>query len=137
MAASTRGQVARFLLVGASNTLVTLVLLALLARVLDPRLAYTIVFALGLVYTTVLSRRYVFRARRSRARGAAFVAWYLAVYALGLGVVHLLSRAGADSPDLLALLTVGVTAPVNFLGGRLIFRPDGAPGDTTDEELTA
>jgi putative flippase GtrA len=131
-------QFLRFLVVGASNTLVTLVLLALLSRILDPRVAYTVVFALGLAYTTVLSRRYVFRAARSRARSAAFAGWYLAVYGLGLGVVHLLTLAGVTSPDLLALITVGVTAPVNFLGGRLIFRTDPLDRtDPVDKELAA
>jgi putative flippase GtrA len=124
-------QVWRFLLVGGSNTLVTGVLLALLARVMDPRLAYTIVFALGLVYTSILTRRYVFRAARSRRRTAAFVAWYLASYGLGLGVVHVLGVLGVENPDLLALLTVAITAPVNFVGGRLIFRT------SDDEELVA
>ena len=118
---SNRSSVLRFLVVGGSNTAVTLVLFALLARVMPPWLAYTVVFALGLAYTTILTGRFVFGADNNRRSSALFVGWYLAVYAVGLGVVQTLQAVGVDSPDLTALLTVIVTAPLNFLGGRWIF----------------
>ncbi|WP_167762122.1 GtrA family protein [Blastococcus sp. CT_GayMR20] len=114
-------QALRFLLVGGLNTAVTVVLLAVLARVIDPSLAYSIVYAAGLVFTTVMTNRYVFSADRSWSRMAAFVAWYLAVYGVGLAVVHALDSTHRWSSLVLALATVAVTAPLSFLGGRLIF----------------
>jgi hypothetical protein len=51
-----------------------------------------------------------------------FIGWYLLVYAVGLGLVQTLQALGLDSPDLLALLTVVVTAPLNFLSRRWILR---------------
>src|SRR5450759_761173 len=119
---SNRPSILRFLVVGGSNTVVTLVLFALLARVMAPWLAYSAVFALGLAYTTVLTGRFVFGAHSKRRSSGLFIGWYLAVYALGLGVVQTLQALGVSSPDILALLTVLVTAPLNFLGGRWIFR---------------
>lgn len=119
---SNRSSFLRFLAVGGSNTVVTLVLFALLARVMAPWLAYSAVFALGLAYTTVLTGRFVFGAHNTRRSSGLFIGWYLAVYALGLGVVQTLQALGVSSPDILALLTVLVTAPLNFLGGRWIFR---------------
>lgn len=119
---SNRSSILRFLAVGGSNTVVTLVLFALLARVMAPWLAYSAVFALGLAYTTVLTGRFVFGAHNTRRSSGLFIGWYLAVYALGLGVVQTLQALGVSSPDILALLTVLVTAPLNFLGGRWIFR---------------
>lgn len=100
---------------------------ALLAQWLDPRVAYTIVFAGGLSYTTVLSSRWVFSARTSPRLLATFVGWYLAVYVIGLGTVHVV-RDHVDSTILLAGVTILVTAPLSFLGGRLIFgsRPAAA-----------
>jgi len=59
---SNRSTVLRFLVVGGSNTVITLVLFALLARVMPPWLAYTVVFALGLAYATLLTGRFVFTA---------------------------------------------------------------------------
>jgi putative flippase GtrA len=119
---SGRSSIVRFLAVGGSNTLITLVLFALLARVVPPWLAYTVVFALGLGYTTALTGRFVFGAKTTRRSCGMFIGWYLAVYVVGLGVVQTLQALGVGSPDVLALLTVVVTAPLNFLGGRWIFR---------------
>ena len=119
---SNRSQVLRFLVVGGSNTAITLVLFALLARTMPAWLAYTLVFALGLAYTTVLAGRFVFGAHSTWRSSGLFIGWYLLVYAVGLGIVQALQALGVHSPDLLALLTVVVTAPLNFLGGRWIFR---------------
>jgi putative flippase GtrA len=126
---STRSSVLRFLAVGGSNTMITLVLFALLARIMAPWLAYTLVFALGLAYTTMLTGRFVFGADNTRRRSGLFIVWYLTVFVIGLGVVQTVQAFGVDSPDLLALLTVLVTAPLNFLGGRWIFRDRSSHSD--------
>jgi putative flippase GtrA len=129
---STRLAALRFLMLGGSNTAITLVLFAVLARIMRPSFAYTVVFALGLAYTTALTGRFVFGARTTRRSSLLFSGWYLLVYAVGLGVVQTLQIVGVHSPDLLALLTVVVTAPLNFLGGRWIFR---ARSSTSQKEL--
>lgn len=119
----------RFLLVGGANTVVTAALMAALSLIIDPRLAYTVVYLAGLAFTTVMSSRYIFSASGSWPRMAAFVAWYLAVYAVGLAVVRLLDGGYDWSPIPIALATVAVTAPLSFIGGRLIFAsaPCSAP----------
>jgi putative flippase GtrA len=119
---STLSSVLRFLAVGGSNTVITLVLFALLARVMAPWLAYSLVFVVGMAYTTILTGRFVFGADNTRRRSGLLIGWYLAVFVIGLGVVQTVQALGVDSPDILALLTVAVTAPLNFLGGRWIFR---------------
>jgi len=123
------GQFFRFLLVGGSNTLVTLALFVVLQRWLSPGVAYTVVFLLGLAYTTVLTASVVFGSRLTWRRAAAFVGWYLLVYAVGLGVVQLVAVVWAPSSLTTAVVTVAATAPLNFLGGRLLFavRPPSAP----------
>jgi putative flippase GtrA len=125
----------RFLLVGGANTAVTVVLLALLARVIDPRIAYTIVYVVGLVFTTVMTNRYVFSADRSWVRMALFVGWYLAVYCVGLLVVRFLDGDHQWGALPLALVTVACTAPLSFLGGRLIFA-SGSRSSTPVQEAT-
>lgn len=130
----TRGEFARitrFVLVGGSNTLITGVAFALLAKVMDARVAYTLVFAAGLAYTTWLTGRYVFRAEQvTRRRTIAFVSWYLGVYLLGLGVIAVARRYGLRSEELLAVAVIAVTAPCNYLGGRLAFHRAATVGDT-------
>jgi putative flippase GtrA len=119
---SNRSSLLRFIVLGASNTGITLVLFALLARVISPWLAYTVVFTLGLTYTTLLIGRFVFRTHNTLRRSGLFVSWYLAVFAVGLIAVQTLQAIGVHSSNLLAALTVAITAPLNFLGGRLIFQ---------------
>jgi putative flippase GtrA len=125
---SRYGEVLRFALVGGSNTLVTLALFVLLQQWLSASVAYTLVFALGLAYTTAMTSTVVFGSRLTWRTGAAFVGWYLLVYAVGLLVVHLLEAVTDPSAVVTAVVTVAVTAPLNFLGGRVLFRarPDGA-----------
>jgi putative flippase GtrA len=120
---SGTGEVVRFLLVGGSNTLVTLALFVLLQQWLEPAVAYSVVFALGLAYTTAMTASVVFGARLTWRTGGAFVGWYLLVYGVGLLAVQLLQALWTPSSLVTAVLTVAITAPLNFLGGRLLFRP--------------
>ena len=114
--------------VAGSNTAVTFALLACLSHVLDPRLAYTLVFAAGLIFTSLLTSRFVFSNSVSRAGSVVFVLWYIGVYLVGLLVVHLIDGSGDRSGLVLAFVTVLVTAPLGFLGGRIIFG-DSPPVD--------
>ena len=125
-----RGQLLRFLLVGGSNTLVTLALFVALQHWLPASAAYTVVFALGLAYTTAMTATVVFGSRLTWRTGGGFVGWYLLVYAVGLGVVHLLESLWDPSSLVTAVATVAVTAPLNFVGGRLLFT--GQAGATAD-----
>ena len=121
----------RFLLVGGSNTLISFTLLAILAHFIDARIAYTIAFVVGLTYATALTGRLVFSSVGSRRRTIAFVAWYLCVYLIGLLVVHLIESHGDHSALLISLIAIAVTAPLGFLGGRLIYH---RPLATVDPE---
>ncbi|MCO7218759.1 GtrA family protein [Klenkia sp. PcliD-1-E] len=117
----TVGQLVRFALVGGSNTLVTFALFVLLQRWLPPGVAYTVVFALGLAYTTAMTSRVVFGSRPTWRRSALFAGWYLAVYGVGLAVVGALHAVAQPSAVVTALVTVAVTAPLTFVGGRVLF----------------
>jgi len=110
----------RFLLAGGFNTAVTTALLAGLAIVIDPRLAYAIVFAAGLALSTYLAHRFVYGVRMTRADVVAYVAMYLVVFALGYVVVSAIERS--DLPRWATALVVLVTAPLTFVGGRVITR---------------
>ena len=116
---TVRGQAVRFGLLGGANTLVTTVAFYLLAFVLPARAAFTIVYAGGLLFVTLTTPRLVFGARSSWARRALLAAWYVGVYVVGLGVVSLLTWI--DAPQIVVVLgTVCVTAPLSFLGARLL-----------------
>ncbi len=80
--------------------------------------AYTIAFCAGLAYTTLLSRRFVFRSSAGRREVAQFVVGYLMVYGAGRLLLEG-GRAVGGLPDwLLAGSVVLLTAPLSFLVGR-------------------
>lgn len=118
---SLRSSAWRFLVAGGLNTLVTGVLLSLLARVIDPRVAYTLVFVLGIALSLVLAGGFVFGVRLTRRLGALYVAMYVAVYLVGLAVIAIATQAGM--PPEWSGLVVLVTAPLTFVGGRLLLAP--------------
>lgn len=127
---SVRGQAVRFGLLGGANTAVTTVAFYLLAFVLPARVAFTIVYAAGLLFVTLTTPRLVFGARSSWARRVLLAAWYVGVYFVGLAVVSLLTWV--DAPQLVVVLgTVCVTAPLSFLGARLLIAGRRYPGVAT------
>jgi putative flippase GtrA len=111
----------RYVLLGGSNTATTFGLMACLARVLDHRVAYTVAFAAGVIFTTLLTGRFVFSTSGSRAKTVVFALWYTGVYLVGLLVVHVIDGGGDRSGLVVALAAVLVTAPLGFLGGRIIY----------------
>lgn len=125
------GSAFRFVLVGGLNTLVTGAALSLLAHVLPRTLAYTIVFAAGLALSTWLAGAFVFRVKMARWQTVAYVGMYIAVYLIGLAVVALSERVGLD-PSWTGLVVL-VTAPLTFIGARLILRP----GQSTEDRDAA
>jgi len=115
----TLGAAVRFVIAGGANTLVTGALLSLLALWIDPSIAYTFVFILGIALSTWLAGAFVFRQRMTRRHVAYYVVVYVTVYLIGLLALRLAGAAGL--PDALSGLVVFVTAPLTFLGGRLVF----------------
>lgn len=128
-AQATSRSVRRFVVVGGLNTLLTGAGFVGLSLLIDPWVAYTIVFLLGLSVTTVVTARYVFEgAGIALWQVVAFVACYLSIYVIGYTLVELLVRV-PGAPDSLAVAVILVTAPLSFFGGRMIFsdRTNGPP----------
>ncbi len=109
----------RFLVAGGANTLVTGAALSLLSFVMDARIAYAIVFVLGIGLSLFLSGKFVFRRRITWQRTVGYVVMYLVVFAIGLGILHLALTAGL--PPAWAGAVALVTAPLSFVGGRILF----------------
>lgn len=114
-----RSPVVRFLIMGGTNTVATAALVILLSFFLPTWLAFTIAFALGIVFSVVITGRWVFQSHLSQRRAALFTCAYIAIYLCGLVLVYLLELWGA--PPAASAATVILTAPLSFLAGRLIF----------------
>lgn len=117
---SVAGAAGRFLVAGLANTALTALALVVLSLWLDPRVAYTVVFAAGVVLAVVLADRYVYGVRMGRRIRWAYALLYVAVYLVGLGVVEMIRRSTVPAPWSAAVVLV--TAPLTFLGGRLLTR---------------
>lgn len=114
--------VLRFLLVGGLNTLATGLLVALLSLVMPGWIAFTIAFAIGLVFSVFMTGRWVFQAETTLSRALTFAAAYAVIYLCGLGLVQILTLL--NMPAMFNGLTVFVTAPLGFLAGKYVFRQD-------------
>jgi putative flippase GtrA len=115
------GAFVRFLFAGATNTLLTGLLLIVLAQWIEMEVAYTIVFSVGLVFMTVVAGPFVFRSKLSGKAIGRFVSWYLCVYVAGVIVARLATHQWHVSHLLAAVAIIAVTAPLNFFGGRRAF----------------
>ena len=115
-------ELARYLIVGAVNTGLTYALLVALMRVLDYRLAYTLVYALGIALSYWTQSRYVFKVPPRLRTGLAFPLIYLLQYLLGVAVLWLLVEAGGLSKEWAALIAVALNVPVGFALSRALLR---------------
>ncbi len=113
-------QAARFVLVGLANTLVTGAIFYALAITMPASIAYTIAFAIGIGFAVAVTPRLVFLVRPRASRRAAYAIWYLVVYVIGLGVVHVVDDVLHMDHAQVVVLTVLTTAALSFLGGRAI-----------------
>lgn len=114
-----RAPAVRFILVGGANTAATAALVVLLSLFLPGWLAFTVSFALGLVFSVLVTGRWVFQSQLTPRRAVTFAAAYAVIYLCGLALVQLLEFWGA--PPAANAVTVVVTAPLSFLAGRMIF----------------
>jgi uncharacterized membrane protein YciS (DUF1049 family) len=122
-----RGSFLRFLLTGSTNTALTGLLMLAIAEWVDVDVAYTIVFVIGLAFTTVVTGRFVFRVQLTIAAIRRFVAWYLCVYLVGVAVIQLAQHQWHVSHLLTTAAVLAVTAPLNFLGGGRAFTLSTTP----------
>lgn len=108
----------RFVVAGGLNTLVTGAALSLLARVIDPRVAYTLVFLAGIALAVRLAGGFVFGVPLDRRAAVSYALVYVTAFLVGLAVVTLAISAGM--PHSWSGLVVLVTAPLTFVCGRVL-----------------
>ncbi len=112
----------RFALVGAGNTLFTLIVFQLLLFKLSPLLSYYLSWAIGLAVLLVAFPRYVFKGSIATVwRAASTVAIYLASLLIGGVLLSELIAIGMN-PRLGILITIGFTTLFNFAASRLVYR---------------
>jgi len=117
---SRRGEVIRFLLGGASTTLVSYAVYLLLLHWLPYVFAYAIAYLCGIVWSYFANTLFVFRRSPSMIRAALFPLVYLAQYIAGTGLLVLLVE-GAGLPKAMApLVVIVLTLPITYVLSRSI-----------------
>lgn len=127
-----KDQIIRFVVLGGMNTLLTYALFIGLGLLIPAWIAYTIAYFAGLVWTTLGSSRFVFRARFSGRRVLIFAAWYLFMFGIGQLVIRLVDPHGFAQLVITSGIVLAITTPLIFLGGRYIFVHTAA--DTAPEK---
>ncbi len=121
-AGRTRTQVITFVLLGASNTLITLVLYWALLAWTSHTLAYALSYATGIVYGAITNARFTFRTRLTGTGFARYAAWTLGLYAFNALLLEVLVRWLGVEARYAVLVVTCVAVPLGFAGSRWALR---------------
>ena len=121
LAGRVPGSGIRFLIAGATTTLITLGLYVLLLRFVPYALAYTAVFLVGIGISYLLNSTFVFRASTSVRTFALFPLIYVVQYVVGLAVVASWVDLFGLPETLAPLAAIAVTLPITYVLARLLF----------------
>lgn len=129
-------QLVKFIIVGGTNTLLTYAVFVGLGLLIEPWIAYTIAFAIGLVWTSIGSSRLVFGADFSLSRLLLFAGSYLVIYGIGRVIIALVDPKSLNALLVTSLIVLVSTTPLVFIIGRFIFsspRPKSVPLQIPEE----
>jgi putative flippase GtrA len=115
------GQVWRFLLAGAANTLLTYLLYLLLLGQVGHRVAYAAAYAAGIVLAYALGRGFVFRRHDGWRSVLLTPLIYLLQFCVGLLIVELWVTVLGLRAELAPLLAIAVTLPLTYVLSRWAF----------------
>ena len=115
-------QFARFLVVGAANTVASYALYLILLLAVDYRVAYSIAYVAGLAGGYWAHARFVFGARPGTRSAAGYLATYGAMYLVSLFVLYVVVDRLAVPKAFGMLAALAVTVPASFILLRRGFR---------------
>jgi putative flippase GtrA len=115
-----RGEILRFLLAGGLNTGFTWGIYLVAALFVGYQLAYAICFACGILFSYVVSLRYVFRRPGSWGKLLRYPLVYAVQYGVGALLLELLVRGGLVPAWLAPLIVVVATLPLTFVLSRYV-----------------
>ena len=124
-------RVARFVVVGVTNTAFSYGVYLVLLQLIDYRLAYTLAYVVGLAGGYWANARFVFGASAGARSALAYLVSYAATYIVSLAVLWLaVERAGLPRP-LAMLAALAVAVPLSYVLLRLSFSQRVRPRDGT------
>jgi putative flippase GtrA len=112
---SVRKPFFRFLIAGATNTILSYLIYLLLLTFLTYAWAYSLAYCAGIVTSYFLNARYVFVQPLSLKDFIKFPLVYIVQYSLGIVMLKLLVEAGSVDPKWGMIFVMLITIPVTFL----------------------
>jgi putative flippase GtrA len=108
------------MVLGGTNTLVGAAALYVLSGLMPATVAWTVTYAVGITFVMLVTPGFVFGANARWSRRLLLGGWYVCTYLVGLGVIALLQSVASVPRIVIVLVTVAVTAPLGFVGGRFL-----------------
>lgn len=118
--ADERGRVLRFFVSGAVNTVATYLLYLVALAYLSPHVAFTLVYAAGIVLAYALNRKFVFRSHAGWKSALATPLIYFLQYLVSMGVISLWVGMGWRA-ELAPLPAIALSLPLTYLLTRFTF----------------
>lgn len=112
--------VARFLIAGSANTLLSLAVYQLLLFWLSYGIAFTLGFFSGVVFSGLVYARYVFASQLTWRRFLSSASYNIFAYGLSLAVLSTLINFAGVHERWAAVLTIAIVLPINFICLRWI-----------------
>lgn len=110
----------RFLLVGATNTLISYALYLLLILLTPYLVAYSLSYCMGVVLSYFLNVRFVFRRQVSLASFLKFPLVYVIQYAVGAVTLWALVGKAEVAPGVAMIGVIATTIPVTYVASRYV-----------------
>jgi putative flippase GtrA len=111
----------RFLIVGATNTLMTYAIFIIFTNFFETWVAFSLAYSLGLFWTALMSSKWVFGSRVVPKNMLTFGAIHLILFLIGQSVIWFATIQGIEDKLLLSAMIVILSAPLSYFAGKFVF----------------
>lgn len=112
----------RFLIAGATNTLVSYLIYWLLLFALNYNLAFTLTYMIGIAFSYFLQSHFVFRKKLALKKFLAFPSVYIIQYVVSLLLLNLFVAWMNILPEFALAFVIIITIPLTFIMSRTIIK---------------
>jgi putative flippase GtrA len=113
-------QFLRFLIVGASNTILSSLLYIGLLSLTSHTLSYVLAYLAGTLYSGAVNSKFTFTVSPCRSRLIRFVFFYIGMYCINAVILELAVRYTSIGELLAIVVVIIFSVPIGFIGSRLI-----------------
>ena len=115
---------ARFLLIGAFNTVFGWIIYGLFLFAFHHQIAYALTYMIGIIGVSYINPRYVFKVKSTAFNGVKTALTYGFQYILGAFLLEMVVRFAGVSPFIALIIVTCITVPVTFGINYILLRKD-------------